>query len=166
MRLKVVLVGIGIIITVAVTTGLLDYYGTFGTSRSPVLALATLPLSLVGVACQESPFIAPSWRGSPPGSYSQCPVWCDMYTDDGTGRNMCRPRVHSLANLLNPRPEDPRVAACRNGGGTWRTFSDGCGDTCGTANMLCTAAFGSGCDCGPGACWDVSSCVTGSSAAD
>lgn len=61
-------------------------------------------------------------------------------------------------------PADPN---CTNSGGTWRQFSNGCADFCGTKtpdgrpnpDIACTQALTDSCDCGAGACWDSTTCV-------
>lgn len=50
--------------------------------------------------------------------------------------------------------------SCFFSAGIWRTFSDGCGDSCTKARqtpddiILCTMALEENCDCGPFRCWN------------
>ncbi|MBI3033613.1 hypothetical protein HYY72_00440 [Candidatus Woesearchaeota archaeon] len=52
---------------------------------------------------------------------------------------------------------------CERVKGTWEMFSNGCVDSCYKARsaspVICTQALTYGCDCGPGRCWNDSSCV-------
>lgn len=48
-------------------------------------------------------------------------------------------------------------AFCQNAGETWKTFPNGCVDSCElerTPETICTQAFREGCDCGPDKCWN------------
>ena len=52
---------------------------------------------------------------------------------------------------------------CREVGGTWREFPDGCVDSCDAQRnpgaIVCTQAFTFGCDCPKqGECWNGESC--------
>jgi hypothetical protein len=53
---------------------------------------------------------------------------------------------------------------CQAVGGEWRTFSNGCVDSCALARqdpndpIVCTMAFTEGCDCGPDKCWNGETC--------
>lgn len=52
------------------------------------------------------------------------------------------------------------IDACKDNGGTWRTFSNGCADTCYKVqqkNPMCPMAFRDSCDCGKDKCWDTGS---------
>lgn len=50
---------------------------------------------------------------------------------------------------------------CKDSGGLWRQFNNGCVDSCSNVDgsMLCTQAFTFGCDCGSDKCWNGDSCV-------
>ncbi|MCD4759908.1 hypothetical protein K8R33_03400 [archaeon] len=60
-----------------------------------------------------------------------------------------------LASSTHTIINDPN---CFLGGGVWRMFSDGCGDSCYNARatednpIMCTMAFKENCDCGPLKC--------------
>ena len=51
---------------------------------------------------------------------------------------------------------------CMNAGGTWKTFSNGCADSCDYARnrrrVACTQAITEGCDCGTDKCWTGTAC--------
>jgi len=154
-------IAIATYIVVSIATGMLQYYGVFGRSGAAPLFIATLPLGVVGAGCEDSPFI-PSSLGGMKG----CPAWCDPWSGAQRNDYECGPRQFSLMRLVDPRPENPYQTACKEGGGKWRAFSDGCGDVCGSENAACTASFADACDCGSDACWAGDSCVAGRSAAD
>ena len=45
------------------------------------------------------------------------------------------------------------IEQCKNGGGEWKLFNNGCVDSCGQKPRLCTLAFAWGCDCGATKCY-------------
>lgn len=51
---------------------------------------------------------------------------------------------------------------CIEVGGSWRTFSNGCADSCeydrDKENIFCTQAFIDSCECGVGRCWNEGDC--------
>ena len=49
---------------------------------------------------------------------------------------------------------------CEAGGGSWRMFGDGCGDSCGEKPRLCTLALEEACDCGATECWNSTNCIS------
>ena len=65
---------------------------------------------------------------------------------------MCLDNINNCTD-----PNDP-ICACQAGGGTWTSFPNTCVDACG-AGPNCGAAITDGCDCGPNACWDGTTCV-------
>ncbi|KKS97569.1 MAG: hypothetical protein UV73_C0007G0012 [Candidatus Gottesmanbacteria bacterium GW2011_GWA2_43_14] len=57
---------------------------------------------------------------------------------------------------------DAEKFACENQGFKWEVFPNGCVDSCelaGDPKINCTQALTSGCDCGPNACWNGTTCV-------
>ena len=51
---------------------------------------------------------------------------------------------------------------CENGDGLWKTFSNGCRNSCdyerNKQEILCTQSFTEGCGCKTGECWNGSKC--------
>ncbi len=50
---------------------------------------------------------------------------------------------------------------CQQAGGEWKTFNNGCVDSCRRYEM-CTQALTDGCDCGPDKCWGGERCLNNS----
>lgn len=55
-----------------------------------------------------------------------------------------------------------QIQACESSEGEWRTFNNGCVDSCALERnpelILCTQALTDGCDCGIDKCWNGESC--------
>ncbi len=59
-------------------------------------------------------------------------------------------------------PEKEQEELCKISDGEWRTFNNGCADSCEAARatepIACTEAFVDSCDCGPDKCWNGEKC--------
>ncbi len=81
----------------------------------------------------------------------------------GTGENICNCPQDCPEPTAEVTPTlDPAISECRQGGGEWRQFPNGCVDSCNYAanpGVMCTQALTYGCDCGPDQCWSGDICV-------
>lgn len=59
----------------------------------------------------------------------------------------------TVADEFSCIEKSENIIQCENSGGEWRMFNNGCKDSCGLSNRLCTQAFAVGCDCGPTQCY-------------
>ncbi len=73
-------------------------------------------------------------------------------------KNTNETTVTENSNVNAPtNSEQTQITDCEESGGTWKTFSNGCVDSCAAAadsGVICTQAFTEGCDCGGDQCWD------------
>jgi hypothetical protein len=57
---------------------------------------------------------------------------------------------------------DPDVQQCRQAGGEWTQFPNGCVDSCAYAanpQMMCATVLTTSCECGPDHCWNGNTCL-------
>ncbi len=67
-----------------------------------------------------------------------------------------------IAEATKPLPPSQTLEVCESEGAVYKGFTNGCMDSCEFArdpNVACAAVLTSGCDCGPGKCWDGFECV-------
>ncbi len=71
----------------------------------------------------------------------------------------------SLDECISTNDSEPiseQQNTCETAGGTWKTFNNGCVDSCDYARnpseIICTQAITEGCDCGEDMCWNGESC--------
>lgn len=71
-------------------------------------------------------------------------------------------QVDDALAALEGQVRESKQQQCREEGGEWRQFPNGCVDSCNYArnpDVICTQALTMGCDCGPEQCWNGAACV-------
>lgn len=68
-----------------------------------------------------------------------------------------KPDTAAIGEIINQTGNDIKEALCKQNGGTWQQFSNGCADNCSSKIAkfsMCTTALTYGCKCGDNKCWD------------